>query len=154
MKKLRLPVSLAVALVAVGCGSSSSRGPSLSGVPLTPGMQVTEHVRRCDPGANAYCAVQLVVVSDRARSSSALLDAERRHLKSLGWTLTEADTADETAADSPGHKLRLTYATAALDLKDVDLGWIKRSPQIGRALSRAMFDRASSISLMLQSGSA
>ena len=117
-------------------------------------MQVTEHVRRCDPGANAYCAVQLVVVSNRARSSSALLDAERRHLKSLGWTLTEADTADETAADSPGHKLRLTYAMAALDLKDVDLGWIKRSPQIARALSRAMFDRASSISLMLQSGSA
>jgi hypothetical protein len=154
MKKLRLPVSLAVALVAVGCGSSGSRGPSLSGVPLTPGMQVIQHVRRCDPGANAYCAVQLVVVSNRARSSSALLDAERRHLKSLGWTLTEADTADETAADSPGHKLRLTYAMAALDLKDVDLGWIKRSPQIARALSRAMFDRASSISLMLQSGSA
>ena len=54
----------------------------------------------------------------------------------------------------PGHKLRLTYAIASLDLKDIDLGWIKRSPKIGLALSRAMFDRASSISLMLQSGSA
>ena len=154
MKKLRLPVSIAVALVAAGCGSSASRGPSLSGVPLTPGMQVIEHVRRCDAGANPYCAVQLVVVSKHAPSSEALLGAERRHLKSLGWTLSDADNGDETAADSPGHKLRLTYAIASLDLKDIDLGWIKRSPKIGLALSRAMFDRASSISLMLQSGSA
>ena len=77
MKKLRLPVSIAVALVAAGCGSSASRGPSLSGVPLTPGMQVIEHVRRCDAGANPYCAVQLVVVSKHAPSSEALLGAER-----------------------------------------------------------------------------
>jgi hypothetical protein len=154
MKKLLLPVSIAVALVAAGCGGSSARGPTLSGVPLAPGSQVLEHVRRCDGGANAYCAVELVVVSKRAASSDALLTAERKHLKSLGWTLTEADTGDETAANSPGHKLRLTYATAALDLKDIDLGWIRRSPRIGRALSRTMFDRASAISLMLQSGSA
>ena len=154
MKKLLAPVSITVALVAAGCGSSGPREPSLSGVPLTPGMQVIEHVRRCDPGANAYCALQLVVVSKRASSSTALLDAERRHLQSLGWTLTEADTGDETAANSPGHKLRLIYATAALDLKDLDLGWIKRSPRIGLALSRAMFARDSSISLMLQTGSA
>jgi hypothetical protein len=154
MKKLWLPVSVAVALVAAGCGSSSSRGPTLAGVPLTPGTEVIEHVRRCDGGANAYCAVQLVVVSRRAPNSDALLTAERKHLRSLGWTLTEADTGDETAANSPGHKLRLTYATAALDLKDIDLGWVRRSPKIGRALSRAMFDRASAISLMLQTGSA
>jgi hypothetical protein len=154
MKKLWLPLSAAVALVAAGCGSSGSRGPSLSGVPLVPGTQVVEHVRRCDPGANPYCAVQLVVVDKHASSSQALLIAERQHLKSLGWTLTEADTGDEAAANSPGHKLRLTYATAALDLKDIDLGWIRRSPKIGLALSRAMFDRDSAISLMLQTGSA
>jgi hypothetical protein len=154
MKKLRLPVSIAVALVAAGCGGSASRGPSLSGVPLTPGMRVIEHVRRCDRGKNPYCAVQLVVVGRHASSSEALLAAEREHLRSLGWSLTEADNGDETAADSPGHKLRLTYATAALDLKDVDLGWIKRSPKISLALSRVMFDRQPAISLMLQTGSA
>jgi hypothetical protein len=154
MKKLWLPVSIAVALVAAGCGSSSSPGPILAGVPLAPGSQVIEHVRRCDGGANAYCALQLVVVSRRAPNSDALLTAERKHLRSLGWTLTEADTGDETAANSPGHKLRLIYATAALDLKDIDLGWVRRSPKIGRALSRTMFDRASAISLMLQTGSA
>lgn len=154
MKKLLLPVSIAVALVVAGCGSSASRGPTLAGVPLTPGSQVVEHVRRCDGGANAYCAVELVVVSKHAPTSDALMTAERRHLRSLGWTLTEADTGDETAANSPGHKLRLTYATAALDLKDIDLGWIRRSPRIGRALSQTMFDRAAAISLMLQTGSA
>jgi hypothetical protein len=125
----------------------------LSGVPLTSDTRVLTHVRRCDRGANPYCAIQVVVVGSGYSSSTALLVAERRYLRSLGWSLAQAETGDETAADSPGHKLRLTYATAALDLKDLDLGWIKRSPVIGRALSRTMFARQSAISLMLQTGS-
>lgn len=153
MKKLWLPVVLALGLVATGCGGTS-KGPNLSGVPLTPGSHVVKHVRRCDRGSNPYCALQLVVVNKRAPSSAALLASERRHLHALGWTLTDADNGDESAAESPGHKLRLTYSTAALDLKDLDLGWIKRAPKIGLALSRVMFDRQPAISLMLQSGSA
>jgi hypothetical protein len=94
----------------------------------------------------------MVVVGSDFQSSTALLIAERRYLHSLGWDAAEADTGDETAADSPGHELRLIYATAQLDLKDLDLGWIKRSPVIGRALAATMFARQSAISLMLQIG--
>ncbi len=159
MNKTALVPVLAGALVVAGCvagcgGGSSANSPGLAGVPLTPGTQVVSHVRRCDRGANPYCAVQLVAVNAHAGSSTALLAGERQHLKALGWTLTEADTGDETAADSPGHKLRLIYSTAALDLKDADLGWIQRAPVISRALSKVMFDRQPAISLMLQTGSA
>src|SRR5262249_5973657 len=128
--------------------------PTLAGIPLVPGTHVVFHVRRCDRGANPYCAVQVVAVNPHSQSSAALLASERQHLKALGWTLTEADTGDETAAESPGHKLRLIYTTAALDLKDADLGWIHRAPRISLALSGVMFDREPAISLMLQTGSA
>jgi hypothetical protein len=149
-----LAATIAVALGATGCGQTAgSRGPALAGVPLTGGTRVVFHVRRCDRGANAYCAIQLVVVGNHYRSSTALLDSERRHLKAIGWGMANADTGDEHAADSPGHELRLTYATAALDLKDIDLGWVQRSPMLGRSLSRVMFDRSSALSLMLEKGS-
>ena len=47
----------------------------------------------------------------------------------------------------------MTYATAYGDLKGIDLGWIKRSRTITLALSRALFDRASAMSVMLEVGS-
>jgi hypothetical protein len=148
-------LAVAGAFAIAGCGGGSpADSPNLAGVPLPPGTRVFYHVRRCDRGAHPYCALQLVAVSDRASNSQALLASERQHLKALGWTLTEADTGDETAADSPGHKLRLIYSTAALDLKDADLGWIHRAPRISLALSRVMFDRRPAISMMLQAGSA
>ncbi len=156
MKVLTVSVlAVAGALAVAGCGGGShANNPNLDKVPLTPGTRVVRNVRRCDRGANPYCAVQLVAVNEHAGSSTALLASERQHLKALGWTLTEADTGDETAADSPGHRLRLIYSTAALDLKDTDLGWIQRAPVISRALSKVMFDRQPAISLMLQTGSA
>ena len=110
-------------------------------------------VRRCDRGANPYCALQLVISAGRYANSLALLRSERDHLKSLGWTIANADTGDEHAADSPRHKLHLLYATAALDLKDLDEGWIQRAPVIGRTLSQTMFDRVPALSLMLETGS-
>jgi hypothetical protein len=141
------------ALPLAGCGqSSASMAPVLSGVPLAARARVVAHIRRCDRGANPYCAVQLVLVGARYRSSAALLSSERRRLESLGWGPGNGDTGDERAADSPGHKLRLTYATAALDLKDIDLGWINRSRLIAMTLSREMFDRAPALSLMLETG--
>jgi hypothetical protein len=158
MRRLRLTIglvgSIALALAAGGCGQgATSRGPNLAGVPLTGGTRVVAHVRRCDSGANPYCAVQLVIVGSRYRSSSALLASERHHLHSLGWTSADADTGAEHAADSPGHKLRLTYATTALDLQAYDLGWIARSHMIARAMSHTMFARVPALSLMLESGS-
>ena len=151
---------IACAIVAVvcalltGCGSAASgRTPPAARVPLTSGARVLASIRRCDRGANAFCAVQMVVADAHYRTSAEFLIAERRHLTALGWTATNADTGDEHAADSPGHSLRLTYATAALDLKDVDLGWVQRARAIAQTLSQAMFARRSALSLMLETGS-
>lgn len=153
MRLLGLTVSIALVMLAAGCGaSSSSRNPNPTRLPITTGAQVVTSVHRCDRGANPYCAVQMVLVGDHYGSSTTLLDAERRHLLASGWTLADAQTGDENGADSPGHKLRLTFATAALDLKDLDLGWIQRAPGIGRSLSRTMFARQSALSLMLETG--
>ena len=148
-------MALAVAaLSTAACGqSASSRTPVLSAVPLAGGMRIVAHVRRCDRGTNPYCAVQLVVVGGRYRDSAAVLDTEKRHLTRLGWSSGTGDTGQELSADSPGHKLRLIYATADNDLEGIDLGWIERSPVIAHALSNEMFDRASAISLMLETGS-
>jgi hypothetical protein len=146
--------TVAVILLAAGCGQSSrSRSPSVDRVPLVPRTRVFAHVIRCDPGANRYCAVQLVVVG-RYGSSDALLKSERKYLQSLGWGLVNAATGDEHAAESPGHRFHIVFATAALDLKDWDLGWIKRSRMIARAMSQTMINRQSALSLMLESGAA
>jgi hypothetical protein len=137
-----------------GCGQSAqSRAPSVARVPLVPRTRVVTQVTRCDPGANSYCAVQLVVVG-RYGSSDALLTSERKYLQSLGWGLVSADTGDEHAAESPGHRFHLVFATAALDLKDWDFGWIKRSRTVARALSQTMINRQAALSLMIESGAA
>ena len=143
-----------LALAAAGCGAgASSRSPNLAGVPLIKGVSIVEHVRRCDRGANPYCAVQLVVVDTHYSSSAALLSSERRYLRSIGWAASAADIGSERAASSPGGKLRLTYATAALDLQAVDLGWIRRSPAIALAIARTMFERQPARAPMLEPGS-
>jgi hypothetical protein len=154
MKICWLALVGAAAIAVAGCGQSSGgASPQLSSVPLAPGIKVVAQNRRCDRGANPYCAVQLVVVGDRYHTSTRLLTQEQQHLASQGWTQTDGDAGDESAADSPGHKLRLTYATASDDLKGVDLGWIKRSRRITMAMSRVMFARAPAMSLMLETGS-
>ena len=112
-------------------------------------MQVTQ----CDRGANAFCSLQLVAVDPRYRNGQQLADAERELVKKAGWSETEAETGDERAAESPGHKLRITYATAFGDLKGIDVGWIHRSRRIALALSRAMFAQAPAISIELDPGS-
>jgi hypothetical protein len=144
-------IVLAVALA--GCGQASGqRTPDLGQLPLVKGTHVVAQVRECDPGANDFCAVEAVVVGPRYRSSTALMKSERLHLTSLGWSTVGGDTGQQTAAESPGHKLRLTYATAYGDLEGIDLGWIKRPPAIQLALSRALFDRSSAMSIMLEQG--
>ena len=115
-------------------------------------MVVAQAVQ-CDRGANAFCSLQLAVVDLRYRTSQQLADAEHDLVKRSGWTGADADTGDERAAESPGHKLRITFATAYGDLKGVDVGWIRRSRQVALALSKAMFDRASAVSIELEHGS-
>jgi hypothetical protein len=137
----------------VGCGGNGGhRSPPVGNLPLAPGSEVVAQVRKCDRGQNAYCAVEMVVVDRRYANSWKLVEGERRSLSQHGWTQTNADTGDEHAAQSPGHKLRVTYATAMGDLKDVELGWVTRSRAISLALSKTIFDRAAAMSVMLEVG--
>lgn len=147
-------VALAAGIGALaGCGSDGGhRSPEVGKLPLAPGSKVVAQVRKCDRGQNAYCAVELVVVDRRYANSWKLVDGERQSLSQHGWTQTNADTGDEHAAQSPGHKLRVTYATAIGDLKDVELGWVTRSRAISLALSKTIFDRAAAMSVMLELG--
>jgi hypothetical protein len=150
------PISLAlvIPLALAACGQSgSSRVPDLAKLPLVPGANVVVQARQCDRGANAFCSFQLVVVDPRYPTSTALVSSERTHLRQLGWSDMNADTGEQHAAESPGHKLRVTYATAFGDLKGIDLGWIMRPRPIALALSHAMFARTSAMSVMLEVGS-
>lgn len=152
MTAVALVLAASGALLA-GCGSSGPRVPPVSGLPLVGGTSVVARAQQCDRGANAYCALELVVVGPRFRSSEDLRKAERDHLVASGWSRSNGDTGTEYAADSPGHHLRVTYATPQGDLQGIDLGWIQRSRSITLALSRALFARSPALSMMLELGS-
>ncbi len=138
-----------------GCGaSSSSSSLSVGQLPLVDGATVVAQASQCDRGAHAYCAIEAVIVDRRAASSGALIVSEHRRLRKLGWSGSAGDNGDERAAESPGQKLRVTYATAAGDLTGIDLGWIKRPRAISLTLSRLLFERTPAMSVMLEVGSA
>jgi hypothetical protein len=144
---------VAVAAALAGCGGShSSHGPKLTQLPLVDGANVVARVRQCDRGANAFCAIEMVVTDRRYRTSDDLVNQEHDQLRTHGWTGGSGDTSDQKAADSPGHRLRVTYATASGDLRGVDLGSIQRSRRITLALSKTLFDQAPAMSIMLEVG--
>jgi hypothetical protein len=145
-------VAVLAAGTLAGCGGGD-RTPSIDRLPLAPGSSIVSRVRQCNSGSNAYCAIELVVVNKRSANSLALIAQERQALTQRGWTNTHANNGDEHAALSPGDKLRVTYATAYGDLKDIELGWISRAKPISVALSRALFARAAAMSVMLEIGS-
>jgi hypothetical protein len=153
--RLRLaPLALAALIsMLAGCGHGSvQHTPDLARLPLVGGSRIVNRAIRCDKGANAFCGWELVVVAPHYRSSEALLQSEHRRLLKLGWTGATGDTSEQKAADSPGHKLRVTYATAYGDLTGIDLGWIKRSRTVTLALSRAMFAHSPTLSMLLEEG--
>jgi hypothetical protein len=143
------------ALVAglAGCGQTvGTRSPMLSQLPLVNGARIVARVDQCDRGASAFCAIELVVVSSRFRSSVDLVKQERNRLRRSGWTGVAPDDGQQRAAESPGQKLRITYATAEADLWGIDLGWIKRPQKITIGLSRTMFARSPAMSVLLEAG--
>ena len=147
-------VIVAVALVIVATGRGGTpRDIGLRNIPMVPGARVLTKVRSCDPGVHPYCSLQVVIVDDRYQTSQALRETYRASLRKLGWTTTKGPDGNETAADSPGHELRLTFATAYEDLLGVDSKWIQRTAAISHSLSSAMFDRAPALSIMLLRGS-
>jgi hypothetical protein len=152
MKARKPIVGLAAAVALAGCGSQSARTPSASRLPLVPGSSVIVTVRECNHGANPFCAVEMVVRGSSYRSPKALLFAERDYLQGRGWRPGTPYTGVELAAESPGHKWRVTYATALQDLKGIDLDWIARPGSITSALDRAVFDRVPTMSMLLEVG--
>jgi hypothetical protein len=138
-----------------GCGQqASTSSPTLSQLPLADGARVLTQVRECDKGTNAFCAIELVVDGPSFHSSQDLVKAQRRRLKASGWTGVAPDDGRQRAAESPGQKLRITYATAAADLLGIDLEWIKRPLPITLSLAQTMFDRAPAMSVLLEAGPA
>ncbi len=89
---------------------------------------------------------------DHGAQRDALVKQEHALLLKDGWTGANAETGQQHAADSPGHKLRVTYATAFGDLLGIDRGWIKRSRTVTLALSRALFQRTAAMSMLLEIG--
>jgi hypothetical protein len=118
------------------------------------GARVVTQVRECDKGANAFCAIELVVLDPRYSSSMQLVKGERNLLKRSSWSGVAPDDGRQRAAQSPGQKLRVTFATAEADLLGTELGWIKRPWPITYTLARAMFDRAPVMSILLEAGPA
>lgn len=153
----RLGVALAALVLmglVAGCGSSGGGQSSLSlnQLPLIHGASVVAQARQCDAGRNAFCAIQAVVVAPRAGSSGALLKREQNQLHDLGWTTSAGDDGNEVAADSPGHNVRVTYATALNDLIGLDEKWIKRPWPIWAGLDKTLYDRTPAMSIMLEVG--
>lgn len=126
--------------------------PDLTRLPLVSGARIVQQVRQCDRGANSFCSLELVVVNPRYHTSLDFLNQEHKRLASLGWTSANAQIGEERAADSPGHKLRVTFATDYGDLKGIDLGWVHRSRKTALALSHALFAHSATLSVMLEVG--
>jgi hypothetical protein len=145
-------LALAAAAALAGCGHTTRR-PTAARLPLVPGTSVVVKVRVCNRGANPYCSLEMVVQGSGYSGPRRLLFAERDYLHRLGWTTAGPDTGVELAAESPGHKWRVTYATALQDLKGIDLGWIARPRSVTDALDRAIFDRVPTMSVKLEVGS-
>lgn len=155
MPMVRLALSLAVAgIVLAACGSGGRRSPDPGRLPLVSGARIVVSEKRCNPGANAACAVDLVVADGRFSTSQQLLHAERVMLHVRGWTSAYAPNGDEHAVDSPGGGLHLVYATADGDLLGLDQGWIERPRRVAVALSRSIFTHTPTLSMQLELGNA
>jgi hypothetical protein len=144
-------VAVAIVVATTGRGGTP-RAIGLKDIPTVPGARVMTRVRSCDRGVHPYCALQVIMVGGRYGTSLALRQAYEARLLKLGWTTTKGPDGNETAADSPAHELRLTFATAYEDLLGVDSNWIQRTAEVTHALSTTMFDRAPALSVMLLRG--
>jgi uncharacterized protein YceK len=148
----RLSLALLTLAALAGCGSAQQRTLSIQQLPLVDGASVVAQTTQCDRGANGFCAIEAVIVDRRFGSSGALVASEGRMLHSLGWTTSAGDDGPEVAAQSPGQKLRVTYATAKADLIGRDEGWIKRSRSIALALDRQFIHGIPAMSILLEVG--
>ena len=147
-------LALAVSLAACGGSGGSGAPVSASRVPLLAGVNVLTRARECDRGANAFCSQELVVTGGGFTSSGAMVTAEHDLLRARRWMDASGDFGQEQAADSPGHKLHLTYATGLAELTGIDEGWIKRQTSLTLLLSRQLFAGRPTMTLTLTTGPA
>ncbi len=142
-------------LTVAGCGSGTASSPlRREDIPLVPGVHLVEQARQCDRGANAFCALELVVADPGFRSSGDLVTREGQVLHRFGWTKVPGDSGTESGANSPSQKLHLSYGTALADLIGSGAGWFKRSHAIALALSRELVAKVPAVALTLQTGPA
>jgi hypothetical protein len=142
-----------LAFVVAACGQGgSSNSLSISQLPLVDGARVVTQVRQCDSGANAFCAIQAVIVAPRFGSSGALVASEHRYLRKLGWSSMAGDNGNQRASESPGHKVRLTYGTGFGDLIGWDEKWITRPWPIVWTLDGEFIKGTPTMSVMLEAG--
>ena len=153
-KRVCLATVPALAVAVAGCGASTnSKDVALAQLPLVPGAKIVRQVKQCDRGAHAFCSLNIVIVDPLYHSSVSLLEAEHTWVHAAGWNGVGGDTGDETAAESPGHKLRVTYATAYGDLKGIDLGSDPAPAEDrARALARACSIARRRSASMLEAG--
>ncbi len=144
---------MALAAALAGCGGGGSKTPNLGALPLVPGANVSLKVKVCDIGSSAFCAWELLVVAPKLRDSDELLRAEHRLLLSAGWSGAQGDASGEHAADSPGHKLRVTYATPTNELIGTGDEGVHRSNALQLALSHVSFAGTPALSILLEQGS-
>ena len=95
----------------------------------------------------------LINHAPRFKTSADLLTSEHAELRKLGWSGAQGDFGGQHAADSPGHKLHVTYALPYTDLGAYDFDYIKRSPAIARALSHVYLQHTAAMSVLLEIGS-
>jgi hypothetical protein len=150
---LALLLAAAAALLA-GCGASRLHVPNAAKLPLVPGARVVERLRSCNRGANAYCAVDMVVEDPRYPNPPALARAERHLLRRSGWTVEYADVPAEYALLSPGARLHVTLAPVDHELRAIDLGQVQRPQAFALALSRALFAHRIALAVVLELGPA
>lgn len=149
----RRPVIAGLALLAAlglsACGGSGDHVPDLAGLPLVPGSRIVARVQKCDSGANAYCAIELAVYDKRYGNSDDLFGAEKKLLHAHHWTDANGLVGPESAADSPGHKLHLTYATANSELDAIDEHYVTRPWKLVSALSNALLGNSTPAMAMI-----
>jgi hypothetical protein len=150
---LARPALAALAALLAGCGASSAnRVPTLTRLPLADGARVVVRIQRCNEGTAAYCSLQLVVATTGSETSRQLMTDEIGTLRRRGWRYVNPTTGLERAADSPGGRLHVIFATANGDLEAIDLGWIRRARPVTLALSRALFTHTPTLSMLLEDG--
>ena len=137
-----------------GAAQADRAHPDLSQLPLVPGARFQVQERVCDSGSNAYCAWELVV-ADRALPGleRAVRGRASRSCSAATGAAPTATSPRQHAADSPGHRLRVTYANPVDELTGIAIFGVRRSQAGGAGAVQGRVHRTPPvISMLLEVG--